>query len=209
MIWYSQEPLNQDKWVVSMHPGPGYFLDIGASHDTKFSNTKALEERGWKGLAIDPFLHGDWSNRKCKRSKVAVSTQKGFSSFYNPGAMIGGIEKDHCGLHKDPNMKRVFVKTDTISNILRKNRVPNRIGYISLDIEGGELNVVKTFPFRDYKVDLWSIEHNEYCPERDDQTKCRANREEIKKILEANGFERVRNPFAPEYCCDDFYQNIN
>lgn len=39
----------------------GHFLDIGAFHATTFSNTRALIERGWAGVLIEPSpgpLHG-------------------------------------------------------------------------------------------------------------------------------------------------------
>lgn len=33
--------------------GPGFFVDVGAHHPTRFSNTYALYLRGWRGLNID------------------------------------------------------------------------------------------------------------------------------------------------------------
>lgn len=33
---------------------PGRFLDIGAYHPIKFSNTRALYERGWSGVMVEP-----------------------------------------------------------------------------------------------------------------------------------------------------------
>jgi hypothetical protein len=33
---------------------PGYYVDVGAHHPFRFSNTFLLKERGWSGINIDP-----------------------------------------------------------------------------------------------------------------------------------------------------------
>src|SRR5262245_64311865 len=36
-----------------------------------------------------------------------------------------------------------------------------RIGYVSIDIEGGELAVLSTFPFDRFEIGAWSVQVNE------------------------------------------------
>jgi hypothetical protein len=56
--FYSQ--MGQDKWVSeAVFPGVnhGFFIDVGSGDGTRMSNTKALEEKGWRGICIDPRPH--------------------------------------------------------------------------------------------------------------------------------------------------------
>src|ERR1700758_1144893 len=49
--FYSE--LGQDKWASeSVFPGvnDGFFVDVGSADGTYWSNTKALEEKGWHGI---------------------------------------------------------------------------------------------------------------------------------------------------------------
>ena len=44
---------NQDEFVHSLIGDKGFFLDIGCGHPEKGSNSKFLEQLGWKGLLFD------------------------------------------------------------------------------------------------------------------------------------------------------------
>lgn len=72
------------------------------------------------------------------------------------------------------------VRTITFQSLFEKFDVPQRINYISLDIEGAEYRVLSQFPFQKYTVDVWTIEHN-----------FREDREEICKLLIKNNYIRV------------------
>src|SRR5688572_19238087 len=67
--FYSQ--VGQDKWVIeTMFPGEsrGFFLDVGSADGVQLSNTKALEERGWTGICVDPFPK-NMAGRSCRMFK--------------------------------------------------------------------------------------------------------------------------------------------
>jgi hypothetical protein len=68
--FYSQ--MGQDKWVSeTVFPGVknGFFLDVGSGDGTFLSNTKALEQRGWTGICVDPFPR-NMQDRSCQFSKT-------------------------------------------------------------------------------------------------------------------------------------------
>lgn len=52
MTDYSQN--GEQAAILEACKGDGRFLDIGAWHATQFSNTRALYERGWGGVLIEP-----------------------------------------------------------------------------------------------------------------------------------------------------------
>jgi FkbM family methyltransferase len=51
---YSQSNEETHVLAACAHIERGRFLDLGAYHPTVFSNTRALFERGWGGVLVDP-----------------------------------------------------------------------------------------------------------------------------------------------------------
>lgn len=53
LVVYSQ--YEEERYILdAVGSGAGTFLDIGAYHPTVFSNTRALYERGWSGVLVEP-----------------------------------------------------------------------------------------------------------------------------------------------------------
>jgi len=80
--------------------------------------------------------------------------------------------------------------TVTLGDILERAKAPRFIHYLSLDIEGGELNALKGFPFDRYQIGALTVEHNYLEPQRS----------EIKALMESHGYKRVHTSVR-----DDFY----
>ena len=185
--------IGQDKWVVvKMFPGvtDGFFLDVGSGHGTIGSNTKALEQLGWKGICVDPFpTHMD--DRTCQMEKAVVSSAAGQVVKFHTHAGLGGIA-DTLGKWKEEAEKSPAVEltTVTLGEILDRRQAPSFIHFLSLDIEGAELEALRGVPFDRYRFGSMAIEHNEEEPKRTD----------ILKFLEARGYRRVHT-----YRQDDFF----
>ena len=185
--------IGQDKWVlVKMFPSEsaGYFLDVGSGHGTIGSNTKALEELGWTGICVDPFpTHME--GRTCVVEKAVVSSSAGQVVRFHTHAGLGGIA-DTLGKWKDEAEKSPAVEltTNTLGELLDRRRAPSYIHFLSLDIEGAELEALKGLPFDRYRFGAMAIEHNDEEPKRSD----------LLKFLEENGYVRVHT-----YKQDDFF----
>ena len=188
--------IGQDKWVVArMFPGvtDGFFLDVGSGHGTIGSNTKALEERGWKGICVDPFpVHME--GRTCAMAKEVVSSEAGKVVDFHTHSGLGGIA-DSLGKWKEEAQKSPAVKltTVTLADILARENAPHFIHFLSLDIEGAELDALRGVPMDTYRFGAMAIEHNEEEPKRTD----------LMKFLESHGYRRVHT-----YRQDDFYAPV-
>ena len=83
--FYSE--LGQDKWASeSVFPGvkDGFFVDVGSADGTYWSNTKALEEKGWHGICIDPFPK-NMQDRTCQIFRDVVFGEAGKQvKFWHP-----------------------------------------------------------------------------------------------------------------------------
>src|SRR5215510_6518629 len=183
--FYSQ--MNQDKWVSEeVFPGVtnGFFLDVGSGDGTFMSNTKALEQKGWTGICIDPFPR-NMQDRSCQIFQEVVFSKAGERVQFWAADEWGGIIDETFGISKDRMQKRkartVELTTVTLADILERAKAPRFIHYVSLDIEGAELHALKGFPFDKYQIGALTVEHNYQEPKRS----------EIKALMESHGYKRV------------------
>src|SRR5215510_11457743 len=180
--FYSQ--MGQDKWVSeTVFPGVknGFFLDVGSGDGTFISNTKALEQKGWTGICIDANPR-NMEGRTCQIFKEVVFSKSGERVKFWAGKEknLGGIV-DTLGTRKTDEAPTVEFTTVTLADILERAKAPRFIHYLSMDIEGGEINALKGFPFDKYQIGALTVEHNYEEPKRS----------EIKALMESHGYKRV------------------
>jgi FkbM family methyltransferase len=176
----------QDKWVCEFFnfKTNGYFLDIGAMDGITSSNTYELEHTyKWNGLCVEPYyLH--WPILKLCRSVPII--EKGIynkDGFINFNAQFSNITSN-AGFS---------IPTITFKTLVKENKVPNIIDYISLDVEGTEYEALSEFPFDTHVAILWTIEHNLYL--HNDPTL----KNKIKEIMFANDYViGVENVFCAD-----------
>ncbi len=188
--------IGQDKWVAEvMFPGvtDGVFLDVGSGHGQIGSNTRALEDRGWTGICVDPFPVA-MDGRRCTVAREVVSSQSGVRVLFHTHDGLGGIA-DTLGKWKEEASRAPAVEltTVTLAEVLERAEAPGFIHFLSLDIEGAELEALRGIPFDRYRFGAMAIEHNEEEPKRS----------EIVRFLEAVGYRRVHS-----YKQDDFFAPV-
>ena len=191
--------MGQDKWVSEVvFPGvnDGFFLDVGSGDGTFMSNTKALEQKGWTGICVDPFPR-NMQDRTCHIFEGVVFSKAGERVKFWAADNWGGIIEDTFGISKEKmeknkalNARAIEFTTVTLGDVLERAKAPRFIHYVSMDIEGGELHALKGFPFDKYQMGALTVEHNFSEPKRSD----------IKALMESRGYRRVHTSVR-----DDFY----
>jgi len=214
---YSQN--YQDNWIaaVAKHNGwdkpGGFFLDLGAFNGLKCSNSALVEKKfGWKGVCVEARpVEGAFSERKCLLVQRALSKESGEEvTFYGtPGTQLQHINKQ--GIDR-PDDKGQVIKTLNVPDLLGcvnstdanpgtahekckgvpgNMKIPSFIHFISMDIEGQGLNVLKTFPFDKVKVGAWVVEGED----------SEQNNKDADTILKNNGYIKVsvENPGVDKY----------
>lgn len=149
------------------------FLEAGANDGLRFSNTLILEkDYGWNGTLVEPntkhFKNCLKNRPKCEViNKALVSstyqdkTIKGsFGEFSKDDGLVGGVRFDYWIKkneleHHLPHI--VDVEVITLSEII-KNSNFDCPSFISLDIEGYELEALKGLDFKIYRPDVLLIE---------------------------------------------------
>ena len=154
------------------------------------SNTVALEHNGWTGLCIDPFpVHME--GRTCRVLKEVVFSEGGRRMPFHTAGGLGGLA-DTLAPWNEQGAKAPTVEftTVTLGDVLTRTDAPTFIHFMSLDIEGAELEALKGFPFDRVRVGALVVEHNREEPKRS----------RLKALLEAHGTPRVHS-----WRQDDFY----
>jgi len=175
-----------DRWVYyQIFPGvdDGYFIDLGSADGERSSNSKFFETIGWTGMCIDPFPT-NMSGRTCEMFEEVVDSQAGRKiQFQSPGKFEGGI-LDYAGAWITENHRRntVELTTTTLDAILERANAPEFIHYLSIDIEGAEVEALKGLSFSKYKIGVLTIEHNAN----------QINQEQIRNILKSNGYRLAK-----------------
>lgn len=141
---------------------PGFFVDLAANHWIELSNSFALEHYyHWKGICIEPnpeYLGGLLTNRKC--SVFVNPVGDGFKkiSFEARGVNSGisGVMDQSTQEHKLDQV--ITLTTVPLQKILDYIRAPPIIHFFSLDVEGSEVSVLKSFDFSKYTFLVITIE---------------------------------------------------
>jgi len=188
MTYYSQ--IGQDKWVNSIlsEKKNGYFIELGACDGLCYSNTLYFEKNlNWNGICIEPndnYFEDLNINRKCHISNDLVYSYEGEVLDFSLCDTASGIIDENIGPFTQKN-NVVKKTTTTLTKILDKFDAPNIIDYLSLDVEGQEYNILKTFSFDKYKFRCITVEHNE--PHVGSKPKIL-----IRDLLENKGYKFVK-----------------
>lgn len=147
----------------------GFFIELGAIDGVFHSNTYLLEKKcNWNGVLIEaePKYKYDLlnSNRNChKFTDIAVYSEDDKEIEFSVNNIKGwsGIKES---LPSRENVNKIIkLKTRTLTSILDEINAPKNIEFLSLDVEGGEINVLKGLDFNKYKIELILLELNKDC----------------------------------------------
>lgn len=144
----------------SRHINDGFYVDVGAHHPHRFSNTCLFYKRGWHGINIDA-MPGSMSAFKRRRPRdinleCGVGRNAETLRFYvfNEPALNTfneSLAKARC--NNVWHIKSIIeVPVLPLSEILKKN-VPKgqRIDFFSVDVEGFDLDVLQSNDWQEYR----------------------------------------------------------
>ena len=147
----------------------GFYVDVGAHHPKRFSNTYLFYKRGWSGINIDAMPGSMKSFDKFRKRDVniekPVSDKKQILTYYafNESALNGfskELSKERASGNNNFNI--IFekaIETVTLEEILDTNLLEGQqIDFLSIDVEGLDYNVLKSNNFEKHKPKIILIE---------------------------------------------------
>jgi len=165
----------------------GFFVEIGAFDGITGSNCFYFEKYlNWDGIAVEPSriqFAKLQKNRKCKCFNDAISDKIENVDFVE--VLEGYVQMSGINSHSYKKTLQVIngntqnkiqnysTTTITFNDIVQDNK---NIDYLSVDIEGLELQVLNSIKFDDYEIKVLSLENN-------DQKEINFN-----KLLQDSGF---------------------
>ena len=153
---YSQN--NEEQIILNYFSNQpkGTFLDIGANDGITLSNVRALAEKGWNGILIEPSKisyekavnnYKDFDN--VFLYNCAISDKTGHCDFYESGEHLGNGDYSLLSSLKEEETQRwkneKFIKTSINSFKFQDWLLMARytkFDFISIDAEGYDYNVL-------------------------------------------------------------------
>lgn len=178
---YSQEGEDMILRRIFEKTPKGFYVDVGAHHPKRFSNTYFFYKRGWTGINIDAMpgsmkLFQQLRNRDINL-EIPIASKDQVLTFYsfNEPALNGfskELSKERDGQNGWFIKDEILLQTQKLSSVL-DNFLPNgtKIDFLSIDVEGFDLDILHSNNWGKYKPkvilieilgsDLAEIEHNE------------------------------------------------
>lgn len=203
--YYSQ--FGQDVFVLDnifKNKQSGFFVDIGGNHPIHCSNTYLLEKNGWSGIAVEPqdSLRNMWKDaRSTPCFNYVIGPENKTMSF------IEGLEEDGLsgveGFNKVSKSKnKIEVEQITFMKLVQKNNIKN-IDYVSIDVEGYEMEVLKGIDFDSVTIKVLGVENDiafRWIPLIGKKIGAELGSNELRKYIIQKGYT-----YVGRIMCDDFF----
>ena len=166
-FFFNSSQFGEDKKIIKLFKEKGAYLDLGCFHPIRYNNTYLMYKSGWSGINIDlnPTSIELFNIARPKDLNLcaAISNKKTTKNlyFHHDLSSLNTLSKNHTILFKEifglKNLKKKKIKTQTLNELLKKNSV-SKIDFFNIDIEGHELEVLKTIDFNYFKIKVICIE---------------------------------------------------
>jgi FkbM family methyltransferase len=144
----------------------GTYVDVGAHHPSRFSNTRLLYERGWSGLNIDALPGSMAAFRKARRRdinlEVGVGRKAGIATYwqfvepalstFEEGVAVSRIADGHV------LRQRVDLPVHTLSHLLDEHLPARQIDLLTVDVEGRDLDVLESLDWERHRPRVVVVE---------------------------------------------------
>jgi len=156
----------------------GVFVDVGAYDGVDINNTLYFETtNNWRGINIEPiekvYKRLNSNRKKSINIKAVISDEEElieYIIFNDKLEMLSGIKKNYSDIQNimiDSEMRSLqeefktteLIKTKRLETILDEHNILH-INYLSIDVEGSELNVVKSINYEKVFIDVIGFKNN-------------------------------------------------
>lgn len=166
---YSQN--DEERTILRHFEGrpAGTFLDIGAFHPIRLSNTRALFERGFRGVYVEPspslhkaFLDEIKDDPQMQLVTDCVGDQSGEVEFFDSGSWaVSTTDQSWADKWKNSgaNFTPIKVNMITVKELLEKS-IHKTFDFISLDTENTVKVILPLLDLNALKTSLICLEWN-------------------------------------------------
>jgi FkbM family methyltransferase len=149
----------------------GFYVDVGAHHPRRFSNTCYFYRRGWSGINVDPNPDAIKAFRRDRPSDVNICV--GISEFagellfhfFNEPALNtfdADLAAERARLRGYRMLEAIGVPVRRLDDLL-EDYLPReqRIDFLSIDVEGMDLSVLRSNDWSRFRPRILLVEAHE------------------------------------------------
>lgn len=152
-------------WELFKKKTDGVFVEIGAHHPTKISQTYFFEQRGWSGVLVEPLkelyelLKANRPGSQVFHCGVAGPSTPTEARIRFPLKGDGGMSLAEVVFDRedDPHYRYESIALRTLNDIFQEAGL-DQIDYLSIDVEGLEVEALRGLDFKRYRPKLILIE---------------------------------------------------
>lgn len=155
----------------------GTYVEVGAHNGIQFSNTYIFQQLGWRGMCIEPIPEA-FRQLCVNRDKNCVCIQGCIADFSGEAQFlhVDGLSEMLSGLTQkyDPrHVNRIYIEATRNNDKLallnvtcyKLNDLLRQYGFyhvdvLTLDTEGGELDILRSIDFDTFDIDIICVEDN-------------------------------------------------
>jgi FkbM family methyltransferase len=166
---WSQEGEDQILRRIFEEKSTGFYVDVGAHHPKRFSNTYYFYRKGWNGINIDAMPGSMQHFRKTRlrdiNLEIGVGCETGKMEYYifNDPALNGFSKQISNDRDLADNSYKIIdvkiVRIEPLEKILDSN-IPHgqKIDFMSIDVEGLDFEVLKSNNWVKYRPKFVLVE---------------------------------------------------
>lgn len=165
---YSQEGEDLVLQRIFANYKSGFYVDVGAHHPKRFSNTFLFYQKGWRGINIDPLpgtikLFNKYRPRDINLEQGVAEKEETLDYYQFNEPALNSFSKE-LSEKREKTYDSYFVKdiikieVKPLSKILDKYLLNNKIDFLNVDVEGLDLAVLKSNDWSKYRPKFVLVE---------------------------------------------------
>jgi FkbM family methyltransferase len=141
----------------------GFFVEVGANDPRNGSQTWFLEQRGWRGILVEPLFRFYEALKAARPRSLVFQAACGAPGHPATADLFVGENSEHSSLQ--PNLvdadtryvRKETVRVLTLDEVLAEAGNPGT-DFVSIDVEGMQLEVLKGFDLQRHRPALLFVE---------------------------------------------------
>jgi FkbM family methyltransferase len=143
----------------------GFYVDVGANDPVENSVTKTFYDRGWSGINIEPsrvFQRLADARPRDINLNIALLDYEGLGTLTEEGTDLG-LSHVTAPVDQIDEASEAAIRVSTLTRVIREHAPRREIGFIKIDVEGGEHAIVRSTDWRIIRPTVLVIEATLIC----------------------------------------------
>lgn len=143
----------------------GFYVDVGCHHPKRGSNTYRLYKTGWRGILVDmeddKVLAAKLARPRDIVVKAAISDKEEKVTIFTTSAFSTNATISNEIYRNNINYKPTSsIVTKRLDEILRDNGCPQKIDFMSIDVEGNDFKALQSFSLEEFNPQIICVENH-------------------------------------------------